>query len=100
MRWTPTRSEVVAEIEEKTLDLRAFYEAREIIRRRVLEVKDSRSKLTPLVGWAGTDCVLGGLDLTIHAMERTLEELHAMLKTMPAGLKIIDGGKDGPVPES
>ncbi len=63
-------------------DWRAFSEARAIIRKRVIEVKDSRSELTPLPEWSGTDAVLGSLDLAIHAMERTILELSEMLKTL------------------
>jgi hypothetical protein len=75
-----SRAQLVAELEEKTADLKAFSEAREIIRRRVLEVKDSKCELTPLPHWSGTDAVLGSLDLSIHAMERTLAELHFLLE--------------------
>jgi hypothetical protein len=83
------------EVEEKTLDLVAFYRARETIRRRVLEVRDSPSQLTPLPTWSGTDAVLGSLDLSIHAMERTLTELKGMLSEAQAAaprLQVLDGG--------
>jgi hypothetical protein len=86
------------EVEEKTLDWRAFSGAREIIRARVLEVKDSKSQLTPLPQWSGTDAVLGSLDLSIHAMERTLLELHELLKTVEAEqprLQVLEGGRVG-----
>lgn len=83
--------ELEAEIQEKTLDLVAFHEARRIIRKRVLEVKDSPSPLTPLPTWSGTDAVLGSLDLAIHAMERTLDELLEMKRKIQFG--VIDGGK-------
>ena len=73
-----------AEIEEKSLDLKAFVQARSIIRFRVLEVSDSSSPLTPLPDWSGTAAVLGSLDLAIHSMERTLEELQRMLDAKPA----------------
>ena len=33
---------------------------------------DSKSELTPLPVWSGTDAVLGSLDLAIAAMEGTL----------------------------
>jgi hypothetical protein len=84
------------EIEEKSRDLTAFSEARGMIRRRVLEVQDSKSQLTPLPMWSGTDAVLGSLDLSIHAMERTLEELRQLLtqaeeRERPK-LTLIDGG--------
>lgn len=93
-------AELEAEIDEKSKDLHAFLSAREIIRARVLEVKDSTSRLTPLPEWSGTDAVLGSLDLSIHAMERTIEELrqlHAVYTkaTPPVPLRLINGGEDG-----
>lgn len=87
-----------SEIAEKTADLEAFMRAREIIRNRVLAVKDSTSPLSPLPTWSGTDCVLGGLDLAIHAMENTLMDLRAFLVLAreaepPAPtLTVIEGG--------
>lgn len=87
-----TREQLEAEIEEKSFDLRAFSEAREIIRARVLEVKDSTSPLTPLPYWSGTDAVLGSLDLAIHAMEHTIEDLRAELAKAPPRFTVIDGG--------
>lgn len=88
--WQPTRPELEAEIEEKTLDLKAFVAAREIIRQRVWDVKDSPSKLTPLPTWSGTDAVLGSLDLCIHAMERTIGELQEMRKHAIVPLRLVD----------
>lgn len=87
---------ILQEIAEKEEDLRVFYEARELIRRRVLEVKDSKSQLTPLPMWSGTDAVLGSLDLSIHAMERTIMELKAALTMVPEPpkLTLIDGGQE------
>jgi len=79
-----TLEELLAEIEEKSKDLEAFTKARELIRNRVLEVSDSKSRLTPLPSWSGTDAVLGSLDLSIHAIERTLVELNACRKTVEA----------------
>jgi hypothetical protein len=81
--------ELKAEIEEKSLDLNAFVQARDIIRARVLEVKDSPSPLTPLPNWSGTDAVLGSLDLAIHSMERTLVELSAMLDKARPPLQLV-----------
>jgi hypothetical protein len=93
-----TLREVEAEIAEKTADWKAFSDARELIRRRVLEVRDSQSRLTPLPTWAGTDAVLGSLDLAIHAMERTileLEELRRGLRDAQPKLRVVDGGEHG-----
>jgi hypothetical protein len=81
--------ELRAEIEEKSLDLQAFVHARELIRSRVLEVQDSKSTLTPLPNWSGTDAVLGSLDLAIHSMERTLDELKVLLEKAPPGLQLV-----------
>lgn len=92
--WQPTRPELQAEIEEKTLDLKAFVAAREIVRQRVWDVRDSQSKLTPLPTWSGTDAVLGSLDLAIHAMERTIGELQEMLKKTPVPLRLVDAVKE------
>lgn len=75
-----TRQELQAEIAEKTRDLEVFSQARELIRNRVREVMDSTSPLTPLPNWSGTDAVLGSLDLSINAMERTLDELKKWLR--------------------
>lgn len=86
---------VQAEIDEKSKDLAAFLEAREIVRKRVLEVVDSESALTPLPKWSGTDAVLGSLDLAIHAMERTLGELNECLKRANQAkprFEVIEGG--------
>lgn len=93
--WLGDVAELKREIAEKSADLKAFMEAREIIRMRVLEVKDSSSPLTPLPRWSGTDAVLGSLDLSIHAMEGTLEELHYLLRKAEDALpklSVIDGG--------
>lgn len=91
------REELEAEIEEKTLDLEAFIEARGIIRRRVLEVSDSDSRLTPLPDWSGTSAVLGSMDLVIHAIERTLDELKTLLQRCeaePRKLRLVHENED------
>lgn len=90
-----TLAEVEAEIAEKSADLAAFSEARALVRKRVLEVRDSKSRLTPLPQWSGTDAVLGSLDLAIHAMERTIDELNALKKTARPKFEVIDGGGSG-----
>lgn len=91
-----SREEIEAEIAEKSADLRAFMTARDIVRRRVLEVKDSQSRLTPLPTWSGTDAVLGSLDLSIHAMERTINELEQhLLKVSPRPTLQLIRSSDG-----
>jgi hypothetical protein len=82
-----------AEIKEKSEDLRVFSEARSLIRRRVRELRDSQSNLTPLTEWSGTDAVLGSLDLAIHAMERTIQELKQLHEAAKSGrnFRVIHG---------
>lgn len=45
-----------------------------------------------LVSWSGTSAVMGSLELTIHAIERTIEELRDLLKRLDAGA-IFDSDK-------
>ncbi len=92
-----TRNELLAEIEEKSKDLEVFARARDDIRRRVTEVLDSQSQLTPLPSWSGTDAVLGSLDLACHAMERTIEELKLILDSIAPEpfLKLVRSSDDG-----
>lgn len=87
--------ELQAEIDEKSRDCRAFSEAREIVRRRLLEVRDSQSKLTPLPYWSGTDAVLGSLDLAIHSMERTIMELKDLKEKIGASSMVVGEDKYG-----
>lgn len=92
-----TRAELRAEISEKSKDLEVFVQARELIRNRVREVIDSTSQLTPLPNWSGTDAILGTLDLCIHAMERTVDELRNMLKIADSDkpfLKVVSDEED------
>jgi hypothetical protein len=85
---TPSRQEVEAEISEQELDLAAFREARDLIRKRVVVSTDTPRLLMPLHQWSGSDAVLGSLDLVIHSLERTIHELvvmrdHSDLLTVP-----------------
>ena len=90
-------AEIQAEIDEKEKDCRAFSEAREIVRRRLIEVVDSQSRLTPLPEWSGTDAVLGSLDLAIHAMERTIKELKDLRDSLKTelGSSVVSRGPYG-----
>jgi hypothetical protein len=80
---SPTHAQVLAEIDEMSKDLEVFARARDDIRRRVQEVVDQPRLLTPLPTWSGTDAVLGSLDLVVHAIERTIEELRSALDQVP-----------------
>jgi hypothetical protein len=83
-----SKSLVELELAEHTKDLSAFKDAYSRIHGRVLEVQDA-GRLMKLVNWSGTSAVMGSLELAIHAIERTVEELRDLLKRLDAGA-IID----------
>lgn len=87
-----SRRLVELELTEHELDLSAFQTAYSAIHRRVTEVKDE-GRLMALVNWSGTSAVMGSLELAIHAMERTIEELRDILKRMDAGA-IVNSDED------
>jgi hypothetical protein len=92
-----TRNELLLEIDEKSKDLQVFLQARDLIRQRVIELVDSQSSLTPLPQWSGTDAVLGCLDLAVHSIERTLDELRALADTLESKrptFRVITGDLD------
>lgn len=82
---------VELELSEHTRDLIAFKGAYSRIHARVLEVRDE-GRLMKLVNWSGTSAVMGSLELAIHAIERTVDELKDLLKRLDAGA-IIDSDK-------
>ena len=75
---------VLLELAEHQKDLAAFSSAYSAVHSRVQEVKDE-ARLMQLVNWSGTAAVMGSLELTIHAIERTVMELKDILKRLDAG---------------
>lgn len=70
---------ILLELTEHQKDLDAFQEAYNCIHRRVQAVKDE-GQLMKLVNWSGTSAVMGSLEMSIHAIERTVEELKDILR--------------------
>jgi hypothetical protein len=79
-----SRRSVVWELEECERDLIAFQQAHSAIHTRVQEVKDEGRLLT-LVDWSGTSAVMGSLDLSIHSIERTVDELKDIIRRIDKG---------------
>jgi len=79
-----SRGAVVQEIVQAQLDLDAFQTAHNVIHSRVQEVKDGE-QMMKLVDWSGTAAVMGSLDLSIHSIERTIEELKSILRQIDEG---------------
>ena len=64
-----------------------------MIHRRVSEVKDE-GRFLKLVNWSGTSAVMGTLDLVIHSLERTYDEMEDILLRMDGG-EISNEDTDG-----
>jgi hypothetical protein len=80
-----SKSLVLLELEEHQLDLKAFQDAYSCIHKRVQEVKDE-NQLMKLVNWSGTSAVMGSLEMSVHAIERIIEELKQILSRIDMGL--------------
>lgn len=79
-----SRQLVALELQEHRADLEAFRDAYGRIHRRVQEVKDE-SRLMKLVNWSGTSAVMGSLELSIHSIERVVDELQQLLSRIDSG---------------
>lgn len=84
-RGSISRRLVSLELQEHQADLKAFQDAYRCVHRRVQEVKDA-GQLMKLVNWSGTSAVMGSLELSIHAIERVVEELKQILFRVDEGL--------------
>jgi hypothetical protein len=80
-----SRRLVALELAEHQDDLIAFRDAYGCIHRRVQAVKDE-SQIMKLVNWSGTSAVVGSLELSIHAIERVVEELKQILISIDNGV--------------
>jgi hypothetical protein len=80
-----SRSAVESELKEHEKDLAAFNDAYSCIHKRVQEVKDE-SQMMKLVNWSGTSAVMGSLEMSIHAIERTVSELRDILRRIDSGV--------------
>lgn len=85
-----SRTLLLDEMGECEKDLKAFKRAYDCIHLRVSEVKDE-GRFLKLVDWSGTGAVMNSLDLAIHALERTFEEMEDILARMDTGeIKDLD----------
>lgn len=85
-----SRRLLLDELGECEKDLTAFKKAYDCIHLRVSEVRDE-GRFLKLVDWSGTGAVMNSLDLAIHALERTYEEMEEILMRIDAGdIKNLD----------
>lgn len=80
-----SRRDIIVELREHQADLKAFQDAYGCIHRRVQSVKDE-SQIMKLVNWSGTSAVMGSLEMSIHALERVVEELKDILFRIDEGV--------------
>ena len=99
-------SMLVRERAELQRDLVAFQRAYDILRARLHESGESEIPRRPLLHeWSGSRSVCGSLEMSIHAIERTLVEMADLIRRINdgdvqnidppghPGLGVIDGGK-------
>jgi hypothetical protein len=75
---------LVSERDELRQDLIAWTRAYDILRQRVRESSEV-PRNPPLYQWSGSRAVLGSLELSIHAIERTIEEYNGLLSQIADG---------------
>lgn len=83
-------------------DLLAFTQAYDILRRRITESTDLLVPRVPLLHqWSGSRAVCGSLELSIHAIERSIAEYDTLIEKIKMGelentdrpkLTVLDGG--------
>jgi hypothetical protein len=99
-------SMLVRERAELQKDEVAFKRAYDILRARLQESNESEIARRPLLHeWSGSRSVCGALEMSIHAIERTIHEMGELIRKINdgdvpnidppghPGLGVIDGGK-------
>lgn len=95
------------ELEELRHDRDAWGQALSVIRRRITESNELPIPRRPILHeWSGTHAVVGSLEVTLHNIERTIEEMKELIRKVEdgevpnldisnhPGLGVIDGGKN------
>ena len=74
------------EQEELRRDRAAFASALDIMKRRILESCEALFPRSPLLHeWSGTRAVVGSLEMSLHAVERTLDEVNGLILRIETG---------------
>jgi hypothetical protein len=84
---------LVRERDELIRDRRAFASALDIMKKRILESGESALSRSPLLHeWSGTRSVVGSLEMSINAIERTIEEMENLILSIQNGeIENLDG---------
>lgn len=74
------------EREELRRDRHAFASSLDIMQRRIVESNETEIPRRPLLHeWSGTRAVVGSLEMSLHAVERTLEEVNNLIDAIEKG---------------
>lgn len=86
---------LVRERDELVKDRRAFGTALDLLKRRILESNDSLPARYPLLHeWSGTRSVIGSLEMSIHSIERTIQEMETLILSIQNG-EVINTDSSG-----
>lgn len=89
---------LVRERTELLRDRLAFGAALDVMKRRIIESNESDIPRQPLLHeWSGTRAVVGSLEMALHAVERSLEEMDRLILAIQNGEmenKDLDGGNN------
>lgn len=102
--WSLSR--LKCELVELRKDRDAWAQALSAIRTRVVESNELEIPRRPILHeWSGTRAVMGSLEVTLHLIERVIEETTNLIESIESGetpntdppnhpgLGVIDGGK-------
>lgn len=94
------------ELCELRKDRDAWTKALSVLKARILESNELEIPRRPILHeWSGTRAVIGSLEVTMHQIERTIEEVKELIRRIEdgelpnldppdhPGLGVIDGGK-------
>lgn len=73
------------EREELRKDLIAWTRAYDTLCTRVRESAEAEPRTPPLHQWSGSRAVLGSLELSMHAIERTIDEYGSLINKIESG---------------
>lgn len=77
---------LLREREELLKDRHAFLSALDIMEKRVLASNETAIPRNPLLHqWSGTRSVIGSLEMSSHAIERTLEDVNNLIRMIESG---------------
>lgn len=74
------------ERDELLRDRTAFASALDILQKRILESNETEIPRQPLLHtWSGTRACVGSLEMALHAVERTIDQVEQMIYALEAG---------------